>query len=123
MAQNRILLVEDDPLLVKLYSDILTSAGLTFKAVAEGNQAYDEIKKGGWELVLLDYILPNLTALQILDKLKLNQPLTPNKKIVLMTNMDKDEDVKKALTMTQGYIVKSNLNPEEFLNKVKDYLK
>lgn len=118
----KILLVEDDPFLQKLYSDLLAGGNFSVETASDGMIAYQKMQQGGWDLVLLDYILPQMNALEILEKLKGEPPASPNKSVVLLTNLEEDEDFKKALTLANGHIVKSTVNPEEFLNKVKSFL-
>lgn len=122
MVNKRILLVEDDPVLLKIYTDILSVENYSLETVSDGEIALEKIKNGGWDLVLLDFVLPTMNALEILEKLKSEPALTPNKAIVLLTNLEQDADFQKALKMVNGHIIKSNVNPEELLNKVKSFL-
>src|SRR3990167_10997145 len=70
MDSKRILLVEDDLLLQKLYSDLLTSEHYYVETATDGMIAYQKMKEGGWDLVLLDIILPKLGGIEIVKKLK-----------------------------------------------------
>lgn len=122
MSNLRILLVEDDPFLQKLYSDLLSGGNFSFETASDGIIAYQKMQQGGWDLILLDFVLPKMNALEILEKLKGEPPASPNKSVVLLTNLEEDEDFKKALNLANGHIIKSSVNPEEFLQQVKKYL-
>ena len=45
-----------------------------------------------------------------------------NKKLVFLTNIDRPDELSKAESLSNGYIIKSTCTPEQFLEKVKAYL-
>lgn len=122
MPNKKILLVEDELVLQKLYLDLLTSEGYKVETASDGEEAYDKMRQGGWDLVLLDIILPKLEGLEVAKKIKANPPTNPIKSIVFLTNLDKEQNNKEVIQYGKGCIIKGNLNPEEFINKVKTYL-
>src|SRR3989344_8676196 len=115
MNQTLILLVEDEQYLRELYYEILTDQGYTVETAADGEEGFNKLKRGGWDLVILDIILPKINGLEIMRKLKSDPPTTPNKKTVFLTNLDKDEEIKEALQMGVGYFIKSQINPGSLL--------
>lgn len=119
--QKRILIVEDDNFLREIYVDTLSGEGFYIETAVDGEQALEKIKKGTWDLVLLDIIMPKFDGLEVLRRLK-SDPLFKAPKIIFLTNLDKDEEIKEALKLGDGYFIKSQLNPQEFLEKVKSNL-
>ncbi|OGK17164.1 hypothetical protein A2774_02070 [Candidatus Roizmanbacteria bacterium RIFCSPHIGHO2_01_FULL_39_12c] len=122
MDNKRILLVEDEPLLQKLYSDLLKTEGMNFELATGGNSAYEKMKSGGYDLVLLDLLLPELSGVEVIKKLQSDPPEKPNKKIIFLTNLDSGKDFEEVKIMGFDCIVKSNFNPQELMNKVKSLL-
>ncbi|OGK25073.1 hypothetical protein A3A46_04045 [Candidatus Roizmanbacteria bacterium RIFCSPLOWO2_01_FULL_37_13] len=122
MDNKRILLVEDDPLLQKLYTDLLIGERFFVETASEGLTAYQKIKQGGWDLVLLDIVLPKLGGIDIVKQLKNDEEVKPNKKIVFLTNLDQGKEIDEIKKLGYEYLIKSNLNPDEFLDKVKSLL-
>ncbi|MBI4225699.1 response regulator [Candidatus Roizmanbacteria bacterium] len=122
MDNKRILLVEDDPLLLKLYTDLLTGENFFVESASDGLTAYQKMKQGGWDLVLLDILLPELGGIEIVKKLKDDQEAKPNKKIVFLTNLDQGKEIDEIKKLGFEYIIKSSLNPDELVNKIKAYL-
>ena len=118
----KILLVEDDAMLHQLYFDILKSAGYEVVEAMDGQQAFSHMKEGGYDLVLLDQLLPGMTGMEILEKLKTEPSTLPNKKVVFMTNVDDPKQFEVMKTVSDGYIFKSSLTPDQFLQKVKEYI-
>lgn len=122
MDQTKILVVEDDLFLRELYSETLSSEGYTVDTAADGQEGLEKIKKGGWDLVLLDIIMPKQSGLEVMEKIKAEPPKIRNKSIVFLTNLDKDEEIKEALRLGDGYIIKSQITPGDLVNEIKLYL-
>ena len=56
-------------------------------------------------------------------RIKNEPPQNPNKYVVFLTNLDKDEEIKAALELGNGYLIKSQITPGTLVEKVKSYLK
>lgn len=125
MSQNqiKILVVDDDLFLRELYVETLTSEGYQVESAVDGEEALNKIKQGGWDLVLLDIIMPKMDGLEVMRAVNASGPLpAPNKGVVFLTNLDNPEEIKTALQLGKGYIIKSQVTPAELLVKVKGYL-
>lgn len=122
MDQKKILLVEDDPVLQKLYKDLLTAEKYSVDTASDGQEAYEKMLSGGWDLVLLDLVLPKLNGLDIVKKLKLQPSKKTNKKIVVLTNLEKGNEVDEIKRIGYEYIIKSNITPDQFVAKIKSFL-
>ncbi len=122
MDKKKLLLVEDDLFLRDLYNETLLTAGYAVDLAVNGQEAYDKIKAGGYDLVLLDIVLPIMDGIQVMEKLKEEQIQLTNKCTVFLTNLDNEADIKKALDLGNGYIIKSQITPADLLNEVKNYL-
>jgi DNA-binding response OmpR family regulator len=119
----KILLVEDDASLLELYKTILTDAGYMVDTAIDGIQAEKKMKDGGYDIVLLDLLLPGKNGIQILEDYQKNLPVNPNKKIVILTSMNMDEFIKSALSMgADGYLMKATLTPDQVVAEVGKFL-
>lgn len=116
----KILFVEDDQFLREVYLDIFKSANIPVEVAVDGEEAYNKIKAGGWDLVLLDVVLPKISGTDIIKKLTSTAPIiTYTKKLFFLTNIGDVDDLNEMSTLSDGYIIKSDLGPEEFVNKVR----
>ncbi len=122
-GMKKILLVEDDAFLQQLYTDLLKGEKYEVVTSEEGNDALSKVVKGGWDLVLLDIMLPGLSGFEIIAKAheKLGKDL--KFPIIFMTNLDSSDDDKKKLQQATEFWIKSNMSPPEFIAKVKTILK
>jgi CheY-like chemotaxis protein len=122
MNQPRILVVEDEEYLRDLYTEILADEGYYVESAKDGNEGLQKIKAGGWDLVLLDIILPGMDGIEIMRVLKTDPPKIPNKKVVFLTNLDKDKEMQQALSLGDGYFIKSQVTPGNLLDQIKTYI-
>src|SRR3989344_7441019 len=66
---KRILIVEDDASYSMLLSDALTDAGFAVDTAKNGEEAFKSVKTQP-DMILLDYILPDMTGVDILKKIR-----------------------------------------------------
>lgn len=120
---KKILLVEDETELRELYEMLLKDAGYQVDSMPDGKTGLEAVQKGGYDLVLLDIMLPFIDGLEILEKTSKDPNAQPANTIVLLTNLAQDQTVAKALELgVRGYMIKSDYNPEQLLESVADFL-
>ncbi|MBU0708737.1 response regulator transcription factor [Patescibacteria group bacterium] len=121
-VSKKILIVEDDKMMRDLYSDILTGAGYEVELAEDGLVAEKMMKKGGYDLVLLDIMLPDRDGLQVLESLNVKQRKACGK-VVVLTNLGQDTLVKNGFELgADGYLFKYALNPDQILEEMKGFL-
>ena len=120
---KRLLLVEDDFFIRDLYKRQLEGAGITVDVAGTGQEGLDAIKKGTYDLVLLDIMLPKKDGIAILRDLAQNPPEGKNKVIVVLSNLGQESVIAEAVKLgARGYMIKSEMTPEQTVNEVKRYL-
>lgn len=120
---KKILLIEDDQFTRELYLDVFSANGFEMDSAPDGEAGLVKAKEGGYDLILLDVMMPKLDGLGVLKGLKASSPKKTNGPIILLTNLAHDPVVKEALeTGAKGYLVKAEYNPDELLEKLKAYL-
>lgn len=122
--QKRILLVEDETDLRNLYKMLLENEGYELTACADGREGLAEVEKGGYDLVLLDIMLPFIDGLEILEAAATDKSKKqPTSTIILLTNLAQDQTVAKAIELgARGYMVKSDYNPDDLIKAVADFI-
>lgn len=122
MAQ-KILVVEDDEFLRELYNELLKGEGYDVTLAIDGEEGLNQISEGGFELILLDIMLPKMDGLEILRHIKAKPPKLPNGPVVLLTNLGQDSIIKEGFALgASGYLIKSAMNPDQVLSEVKVFL-
>lgn len=122
-ANLRILIVEDDQFLREFYQELLASEGYTVDTAPDGGVALLKIREGGWNLILLDIMLPKKDGIQILRDLQVQPPVKPNGPIVALTNLGNDSVINQAFSLgANGYLIKSAMNPDAVLAEIHNFL-
>lgn len=118
-----ILLIDDDPLIVDMYTLKLKGAGFGVETAADGKKGLEKIKQGGWDVVLLDVVLPVMDGFEVLKKLA-EDKMVAHPPIILLTNLGQKEDVEKGLKLgAADYLIKADFTPSEVVAKVNKVLK
>ena len=118
----KILIIEDDPLMLRLYQKAFTFENYEVDTAANGQEGLDKVKEGKPTLILLDIMMPKMHGLEVLERLKADEA-TKKIPVVVLTNLAGQEDAETA--MTKGavkYIIKSEYQPKEVVDMVKQVL-
>jgi CheY-like chemotaxis protein len=117
-----LLIVEDDPLMSRMYQKIFKFEGYDVITAADGEDGLLQVKNTKPNLVLLDIMMPKMNGLQVLEKLK-SDPATKSIPVIILTNLAGQQDADKALSLgAVKYIIKSEYEPKEVANMVKEIL-
>lgn len=120
--KKRILIVEDDEFLSSLYKELLEEEGYEVILVKEGEAGFKKAEGGGFDLILLDIMLPKMDGLQVLKALE-EKGVSNNGPVVMLTNLGQDSIVKDALKHgAKGYLIKSSMTPDQVLHEVRVFL-
>lgn len=117
-----ILLVEDDPFLVDIYSTKLKDAGFSIKVAQDGEEALRKIKEIVFDLILLDIVLPTVNGWEVLRIIR-RDPNLKDLKVVVLSNLGEKEEVEKGLEEgATRYLVKAHYTPTEVVKEIKQIL-
>lgn len=120
---KKILIVEDDQFLREFYQELLQGEKFEVDVAPDGEVGFAKLHQGGFDLILLDIMLPKKDGIEILKENKMSAPATPNGPIVVLTNLGQDAIIKTCFDLgASGYMIKSALNPDQVLTEVKNYL-
>ncbi|MEK7548490.1 MAG: response regulator [Patescibacteria group bacterium] len=121
---KRVLLVEDDPLLIDLYRERFAEEDWQLSVATDGRQALKMVDDSV-DLVLLDILLPELNGFEVLRALK-HLPDTKDVPVIVLTNLGSEQsDKDKQLALSLGaidYLVKSHHTPDELAEVVNRHL-
>ena len=120
----KVLLVDDDQFLLKMYTIKFQKSGFDVEAAAGGLDALSKIRNGfAADILLLDLVMPGMDGLELLERIK-KENLMPKALFVILTNQGQSTDIEKAKKMgIDGYIVKALSIPSEVVEEVKDIIK
>lgn len=118
-----ILVAEDDSLIRDVYVEMLKNEGFEVDEAKDGKEALEKMTAGGYNLVLLDIIMPFIDGLGILQTLKEKPPKRKNDIVLICTSLAADPKVQEALQLgAKDVIFKPDITPDQLVEKVKKYL-
>lgn len=117
----KILIIEDDAQLVKLYESMFTDAGFGVITAGTGDAGLQLAAKEKPDAIILDIMLPGgMNGFDVLELLKRTEEL---KKIpvFILTNLDSEEKVAREIGAAD-YIIKAHVDPKQVVQKIKNSL-
>jgi len=119
---KKILFIEDESALQKTFGEILKQGGYEMISALDGETGLRLAKSEKPDLILLDLILPKMHGFEVLKKLKEDKE-TKDIPVIVLTNLEKIEDVEKDLELgATTYLVKAQYSLEEIVAKIKQVL-
>ena len=98
----KILIVDDDQNILRLYKEELEEDGFTIVTASNGQEAMEQFEKENPDLVTLDILLPDVDGIKLLRQMKEKRPRMP---VIMSTAYDYRDDF--AVWASEAYIVKS----------------
>jgi len=121
---KKILIVEDDPFLIDIYTTKFKEAGFNVEVASDGEEGLKKISnEEKFDLLVLDIVLPKVDGWEILKEIKSNEKLKKIK-IVVLSNLGQKGEVEKGLKLgATKYLIKAHYTPSEVVAEIKQLLK
>ncbi len=123
ILKKKILLVDDEESVRELYAEMLGKAGYAVETAMDGEEGLKKLKEGGWDVVLLDILMPKLDGLKVLDALRTAKVKKPNGPIILLTVLPQGSMIHQGLEKgAAGYLIKSETTFAQVLEAIRGFL-
>jgi DNA-binding response OmpR family regulator len=120
-VKTRIVIADDDQDILDLVVFKLTQAGFATVAVSDGVAALAAIEAEPPRLAILDVMMPGLSGIDVLRKIRANEA-TRDLDVILLTARARDTDVDTGFaTGASDYVIKP-FSPRELLHRVNAVL-
>ncbi|UTE77222.1 response regulator transcription factor [Rossellomorea sp. KS-H15a] len=117
----RILIAEDEEVLRMLMVDTLEDEGHELDEAVDGQEAIDSIMKNDYDLILLDYMMPLYTGLEVIEKVR-NSPEKGSVKIMMVSAKSQQADRDLVLKSGADYFIAKPYSPAELVQRIEDIL-
>ena len=118
-----VLIIEDDPVLSKMYMEKFINEGFNVLTAFDGESGFDMAVNSKVDMILLDVMLPRVSGIDLLKKLREHEK-GKNTLVVVLTNLADSEEKKRALDLgVKDYLVKAMQNPAQVVDRVKELLR
>jgi DNA-binding response OmpR family regulator len=120
--KSKILIIEDDPMIQKVYHDKLAIEGYDVDVASDGEEGMNKAFNSKPDLVLLDLVLPKINGFDVLSELRKN-PKTQRIPIIVLSNRGQEDEIEKGLKLgANDYIVKVFATPLHVIEKIQKHL-
>jgi CheY-like chemotaxis protein len=119
MSAYKILLADDEIALRFLLTETLSDEGYDITEVEDGLQAVQHLEKNIYDLVILDYMMPERTGVEVCEWLRNSTNPNRDLPVILLTAkaLEKDKDKAKSVGVST-YIVKP-FSPMQLVDTVR----
>ncbi|PIR13808.1 response regulator [Candidatus Falkowbacteria bacterium CG11_big_fil_rev_8_21_14_0_20_39_10] len=122
-APIKILLIEDDPFLLNMYTTKFELENFKVVTAEDGEKGLKLASQELPDIVLLDIMLPKMDGYEVLKALKADEK-TKAIPVILLTNLSQKDEVKQGMTLgAEDYLIKAHFMPSEVVKKIKDVVK
>ncbi len=119
---KKVLIVEDDNFLLKVYLERLRDEGYDVSVATNGEEALTMAQQEQPGLILLDMILPRMSGFDFLKKIKKLDDLK-DVPIIVLSNLGQDADVEQAMKLgAEDYHVKANHSFRSVIEKIAKHV-
>ncbi len=117
---NKILIIEDEDALASVLSSKFKLEGFEVVVTVNGEDGLNKIKIWQPDIILLDIIMPKMNGYEVLENLQNSNNKIP---IIIISNSGQDIELEKIKKLGAiDYIIKTQINPDEVVAKVKNAL-
>ncbi|MCQ4087422.1 response regulator transcription factor [Saccharibacillus sp. JS10] len=120
MANKKILIAEDEMVLRFLLTETLEEEGFDIDEAEDGKLAMDSLRYGEYDLIILDYMMPEATGIEVCRWLRAEGGINADKPVILLTAKAEEKDRQLALQAGASRFVSKPFSPVELVNIVHE---
>lgn len=120
MGKESILVVEDEEKILRLLELELEYEGYAVTKAADGLEALEAYRSKSWDLILLDVMLPGISGIELLRRIRTNDVHTP---VILLTAKNSVEDKVSGLDLGANDYITKPFQIEELLARIRATLR
>jgi DNA-binding NtrC family response regulator len=116
----KILVVDDDAIVIKSCRRILEAEGFEVSAVPSADNALEAIKNSDLDLLLIDVKMPKRDGMYLMREIKKNWPEIPT---IIMSGYPTPETISEVLRLGANLFIPKPFRPDELTKSVRQVLK
>lgn len=118
---KRILLAEDEDVIRMLVMDTLEDENYHVDEAADGEEALQFIGENQYDLLILDYMMPGFTGIEIIEKVRAGFG-NSDSKILMLSAKSQQHEQEKILSIGANDFMAKPFSPFQLIEKVKEML-
>jgi two-component system alkaline phosphatase synthesis response regulator PhoP len=119
---KKILLIEDEELIIKLLSKKLAAIGYDVALAMNGQEGIEKMRQNIPDLVLLDIVMPRMGGFEVMAEMKKDEKLAKIP-VIIISNSGQPLELERAKELgAADWLVKTEFDPKEVADKIQKYI-
>ena len=120
---KKILIIEDEEILLDLIQKRLTQEGYKIYIARNGEEGLEKIKEEKPDLILLDIVMPKMGGFEVMERINKDKEFK-DIPIIIISNSGQPVELSRAKELgIKDWLIKTDFDPSEVVSKVKKQLK
>ena len=120
---EKILLIEDEELIIRLLSKKLAAIGYDVSLAMDGREGLEKIKQIVPDLVLLDIVMPRMGGFEVMAEMKKDEKIA-DIPVIIISNSGQPLELERAKDLgAVDWLVKTEFDPKEVAEKIQKYIR
>jgi len=119
---HKILVVDDDILVLEALQELLTSSGYEVRCVTRGQEALQILDKERFDLLILDVVMPKMTGFDVCREVRRRDDEMSKVKIIMLTAKTEPEDFKIEEKYDCDLYLTKPIDPGRLVELIRDTL-
>ncbi len=116
---KKIVIIEDEEIMINLLQKKLSQNGYEVSIARDGREGLDLVRKIMPDLVLLDIIMPKMGGFEVMDEMRQDEKLKEIP-VIIVSNSGQPVEIDKAKESgAKDWLIKTEFDPQEVIDKVK----
>jgi DNA-binding response OmpR family regulator len=119
--RKRVLIVDDESIIVSVLQRHVSNAGYEFDTASNGQEALDKIAKEQPDLVLLDLMMPGINGFETCRRIRENEK-TKKLPVLIITALRSDSDSKDAAACGANEFIVKPIDGKKLMERLRHHL-
>lgn len=121
MSKGKVLVCDDDELIVDLLQFRLEARGYEVATARDGNEALESLTNQSVDLVVLDAMMPMVDGYEVLRRIRERND-TAKLPVIMLTARKQERDILEALSLGASDFVVKPFIPEELIARIGRFI-
>ena len=122
MRQPRIVVADDDPIVVRFLTSVFQSEGFEVRGAEDGEQALQMIRDNRPDIVILDLVMPFMDGFEVCRQVRQSAE-TSHLPVIILSMRDKEQDALRAFAMGANDYVRKPFNALELVARARKLIR
>jgi len=118
VKQHRIVIADDDPIVIKFLSAIFQDEGFEVRTADDGEKALKVIRESRPDLIILDLVMPYHDGFEICQQVR-SEALTANVPVIILSMKEKEQDAIHAFEVGADDFIRKPFNALELVARAR----